>query len=267
VTRFRTAHFHWKHVVTAFISQRVFGDFTYTIRHGLSNGMRRKGGLGFLPFEPRETPETRFLRSLILEDKIVYDVGAFEGVLTLYFARRAKQVIAYEPNPRNFGRCLENVRLNSLTNVQVFNRGVSDAAGSLELLYDPLMPGAGSGDAKIAEQISSSIKSFKRLSIPVLPLDDDIAENHLPAPDLIKIDIEGLEFPALCGMRRTLTEHHPELYIEMHGATAKEKTENARAVIGLLDGLGYRFYDVEHDCYLTRSGLGDQRPGHLYCTV
>src|SRR6202011_2126007 len=100
--------------------------------------------------------------------KVVYDIGAFEGVLTLFFARRARQVIAYEPNPRNYGRCLENVRLNRLENVCVLNRGVSDTAGSIELTYDPLMPGAGSGESTIAGQIGSSVKAARKLAIPVL---------------------------------------------------------------------------------------------------
>lgn len=267
VTRFRSAHFSWKHRLVAFTSQNLFRNYTYTIRHGLAAGMRRKGGLGFLPFDPGETAETRFLRALPLAGKVVYDIGAFEGVLTLFFSRQAKQVIAYEPNPRNFARCAENFRLNHLTNVQLLNRGVSDVAGSIDLIYDPLMPGAGSGDTAIAGQIGSSVGSARKLSIPVVPLDEDIAQSHLPAPDLVKIDIEGMEVPALRGMQRTLATHRPELYIEMHGADAKEKVEIAHAVVALLDHHGYRIYDVEQGEYLVPANLGDRRPGHLYCTA
>ena len=255
-----------KHLVIASISQHLFRDYAYTIRHGLAAGMRRRGGLGFLPFEPSETPESRFLRTLSLENKVVYDVGAFEGVLTLFFARKAKQVIAYEPNPRNFARCVENIRLNDLKNVQVLNRGVSDRSGTINLTYDPLMPGAGSGEMAIAHQISSSIKSSQNLEIPIVSLDDDISLNDLAAPDLIKIDIEGLEFQALKGMQRTLWERRPDLFIEMHGATPKEKVEIAEAVMDLLETCGYRIFDVERGRYLTRASLGNQRPGHLYCT-
>jgi FkbM family methyltransferase len=267
VTRFRSEHFSLRHRVVSFISRSLFGSYTYTIRHGLATGMRRKGGLGFLPFDSGETAETRFLRALRLEGKVVYDIGAFEGVLTLFFASRARQVITYEPNPRNYAKCMENVRLNRLENVRILNRGVSDTAGSIEMIYDPLMPGAGSGEKAIADQIGSSVKAAQRLSIPVVPLDRDIAENGLPAPDFIKIDIEGMEFPALNGMRGTLEALHPALYIEMHGATAHEKLLNSQAVVKFLDEVGYRIHDVEEGDDLTPATLGNRCPSHLYCTV
>src|SRR5947209_1856467 len=104
-------------MLEAFISQRFFGNFTYTIRHGLARGMKRKGGLGFLPINKAETAETRHLERLPLAGKVVYDIGGFEGVLALFFASRASQVICWEPNPRNYARVVENIRLNNLSNV------------------------------------------------------------------------------------------------------------------------------------------------------
>src|SRR5260370_33379135 len=111
--------------------------------------MRRKGGLGFVPIERVATPEVIFLRQLPLSGRVVYDIGAFQGIMTLFFARQARQVISWEPNPRNYSHCMENVRLNSLTNVQLLNRGVSHSAGTFELVYEPLMPGAGSREPPI----------------------------------------------------------------------------------------------------------------------
>src|SRR5580704_10090805 len=94
---FREAHFTWKHRMIAAVSLRT--NFTYTVRHGLAAGMKRRGGLWFLPFGGAETEEERFLRQLDLSGKVVYDIGAFEGILSMFFSRRAKQVVAYEPTP------------------------------------------------------------------------------------------------------------------------------------------------------------------------
>ncbi|MGQ0539513.1 MAG: hypothetical protein ACT4R6_11230, partial [Gemmatimonadaceae bacterium] len=45
---FLASHFTLKHRAVAAVS-RLFDGMTYTARHGLISGMRRKGGLGWLP--------------------------------------------------------------------------------------------------------------------------------------------------------------------------------------------------------------------------
>ena len=82
-------HYTLKHVVVSWISRNLFDHFTYTVRHGLLKGMRRKGGLAWFPRlgDSSETAEHRFLSKLDVSDKIVFDVGGFEGLLTLFLAR------------------------------------------------------------------------------------------------------------------------------------------------------------------------------------
>jgi FkbM family methyltransferase len=266
VKAFQTKHFGLRHRLVAFISTRMFSNLTYTVRHGLAAGMRRKGGLGFLPVAFPETTEERFLSNLDLAGKTVYDLGGFEGVLTLFFARKANSVITFEPNPRNYQRCIENVRLNALTNVRVFGRGVSSDLGEIEITYDPLMPGAASGDPEISQQISATVGTSKTASIQVGPLDREIETLSLPAPDLIKIDIEGMELPALRGMARTLALRGPDLFIELHGAELADKVANATSVVELLEQAGYYLYDVENKKALSAAALGPRAPSHLFCT-
>jgi hypothetical protein len=116
---YRRLHFSRKDQIIALLSRRC-DKLVYTCRHGLIIGMRRRGGLGFLPafLASAETAEARFLRSLPQEGKVVYDVGAFVGLLTLFFARQAKQVVAYEPNQPSYARARENVVLTGLSNLQ-----------------------------------------------------------------------------------------------------------------------------------------------------
>src|ERR1039458_4430941 len=42
-------HYTMKHRSVAWISQNVFDNFVYTVRHGLIKGMKCRGGLGWLP--------------------------------------------------------------------------------------------------------------------------------------------------------------------------------------------------------------------------
>ena len=41
-------HYTLKHRLIAWISTRLFDTTTYTVRHGLPKGVKRKGGLGWV---------------------------------------------------------------------------------------------------------------------------------------------------------------------------------------------------------------------------
>ena len=120
-------HYTLKHQLLAWISRHLFDNATYTVRHGLLKGMKRKGGLGWVPalFSPGiMTAEHQFWCGLNLSGMTVYDVGAFHGLLTLFFASQAKAVVCFEPNTQNHKRLTENLMLNAIKNVEVRKVGV-----------------------------------------------------------------------------------------------------------------------------------------------
>jgi len=234
--------------------------------------MKRKGGLGFLPAAliPKEQnqAELDFLESLDLTDRVVYDIGAFQGVMTLFFARKAKAVVTYEAHPAKFKRLLENINLNQLQNVTAFNRGIGECQGEVLLACNPLMPGAASGDPQIVGQLRTSLPEAEVVKIGVFPLDYEIERRHLPAPDLVKIDIEGMELSALQGMPNLLKSHLPRLYLEMHGATENDKEQKAAAILDFLARSAYRsILHVESGRAITPSAISIAREGHLFCVA
>lgn len=213
----------------AWISENLFDRVTYTTRHGLLTGMKRRGGLGWIPESisgKTDSTEHLFWKSLDLKGLVVYDVGAFQGLLTLFFAQQARRVICYEPNSKNRNRLMENIRLNHLENVQVRKLGIGSAAGNATMVFSPLMSGGASLEEGIAEKIRRSDANAVSEQIVVATLDQDIREASLPPPDLLKIDVEGLELEALKGARETVQKYGPALFLEMHGETLGEK--NAR---------------------------------------
>lgn len=262
-------HFSARHVLTSLLSG-LFGNVTYTVRHGLIRGMKRKGGLGFLPsFLTRAadaSPEQAFFSRLDIRGSVVYEVGAFHGIYTLFFCRQARQVVAYEPHPGNRVRLLENVRLNAITNVTVRNVAVGDHQGSITLVFDQLMTGAASGDPVVGGQIADTSRRVRSIAVDLVRLDDDIVAQGLSWPDLVKIDVEGMELAVLQGMAETLRQKHPGLYIEMHGASLEDKEENVRRVVRFLLEKGYsRLYHVESGIMIATDNPSVAREGHLYC--
>ena len=242
-----------KHKVTSWVSKNLFDGVTYTVRSGLNKGLRRRGGLGWIPVD-QDNPEILFWKALDLKGKVVYDIGAFHGLLTIYFARQADSVVAFEPNSRNRRRLSENIKINAYSNVIVRPYGLASKASQAQMTIDPLEPGTASLDTGIALGNESEIVELRTL--------DD--EQGLKPPDLIKIDVEGFELEVLKGACRTLRAK-PDLFLEMHGADPEDKAQRAGAIVDHLWGLGYgNILHVETKLAITPENATMASEGHLY---
>jgi hypothetical protein len=59
-----------KHRAISWVSKNLFDDVTYTVRNGLNKGLRRRGGLGWVPLESSNTPEFQFWKALDLREQV-----------------------------------------------------------------------------------------------------------------------------------------------------------------------------------------------------
>ena len=243
----------------------------YTAKHGPARGLKRQGGLGWLPeFVPRLhewEAEEAFISSLDLTGLTVYDVGGDQGLFTLFFAERVGdggQVVVFEPNPTSCERIHRNVGHNGFRNVQVLQVGLGEQRKVMRFAFPTLEPSRGTfcPDDRPTGELQ---KKTTWLNIGVAPLDDEVKRRNLPAPDFIKLDVEGMEYSALKGMGQTLRVYHPRLSIEMHGQTVEAKKDNARRVVKLLEALAYRIRHIESGEIVTSENGDRAFEGHLYC--
>ncbi|MBV8830606.1 MAG: FkbM family methyltransferase [Acidobacteriaceae bacterium] len=238
--------------------------FVYTSRNGLTKGLRRKGGLGFIPSKRADTDEVKFLQSLSFENKAVYDIGGFHGLMTIFFAKSARHVITYEANPEHVVHIWENIRVNRFQNVIIRAIALSSADGILTLSFDRSYSGAGTRNPALCNQARASGRALEQLSVAMTSLDEDIKRFHLPIPDFIKIDIEGMELDALRGMRNVLNTRKPDFYVELHGTSLDDKRANAAAVLSFLADYKYEIFSVEQKRNISsESSTGYER--HIYC--
>ncbi len=121
--------------------------------------------------------------------------------------------------------------------------------------FDPLTPGGASIDGS----------GPRTQSVSVTTLDQDVADNALPVPTFIKIDVEGFELEVLKGARQLLTTARPELFLEMHGATLSEKRRKVTEIVAFLADLGYSIDHVETGTRITMYNSAVAYRGHLHC--
>lgn len=179
--------------------------------------------------------------------QVVFDVGANIGLFTVPFSRRVGaqgQVIGFEPNPICLHFLSLNLQLNQCDNARVLPVALTDEPRDLPFTVNL-------GNSFLGLSSASGFfhqKAGMDISVPGRALDDMMGYFRLPVPDVIKIDVEGAEGPAIRGMRQVLESHRPLLLLEIHGANAMSE------VAPVLDPLGYVYDEVESDRRFHTSG-------------
>lgn len=177
-------------------------------------------------------------RAFLQPGMTVYDVGANIGYVSLLLAHHARpngKVFAFEALPANAQRIRRNVALNALENrITLIEAAVAERGGEITfLVHESVGMGKAAGSAgRREEQYQSEIR------VPALSLDDFVYEQGNPAPGAVKMDIEGGEVLALPGMKRLLEEHHPILFLELHGP------ESEQAAWRILTKAGYTLHEM-----------------------
>lgn len=185
-------------------------------------------------------PETLdAFRRLLAPGMIVFDVGANIGEYALVAADRvgaSGQVHAFEPTSRTAAALEGNIELNGMANVIVSRAAVGGAAGQVDLFLDDESPDKntvvpGSGRSAV--------------SVPMTTLDGYLEERAITRVDIIKIDIEGAELPALRGAAKLLDrDDAPILFIEIHPDALAANRHTPADIQQTLASYGYQTREV-----------------------
>lgn len=182
------------------------------------------GNIDYVPDAENATRRALFER--IGDGQIFYDVGAHGGVYTVTLCKRfpGLEVHSFEPQPEEL---FVNLRLNDMPTDRVHEVAVGAEAGTVLMTS--------------AHRSSNYVSSKGDRAVRMVRLDEYIREKNLPPPDWIKIDIEGLELPALRGGEFLLNNSRPTVICEINhlfdrfGSTIAE-------FLGYMRSLGYEVH-------------------------
>ncbi len=199
-----------------------------------------EGGLRYL--RPSMDRVDRNLISLVSEfvrrGSIVWDVGANLGLFTFAAAAAAGpdgRVIAVEPDPWLVNLLHRSIRLaqpGRVAGVDVVCAAVADKTGMAAFHVAKRSRSTNYLEGYGTTQTGGT---RERRLVPTVTLDALLA--HVPAPDVLKIDVEGAETLVLQGGPSVL-ETGPLIVCEVAG-------ENAHRVGEVLRERGYRFYPLK----------------------
>lgn len=221
-------------------------------------------------FTSRGDPEAQFLLGYDFNDKVVYDIGSSTGQFTQFFTAsvgRKGYVVAFEPNPTSYQYLKNRIGKDIDSNVLVLNIGVGLSLGTCQMYVRNTDPGTGSMNSDIRHQIIEE-DDYHVIEVPICFLDNYIlSEQKGVVPDFIKVDTEGMEFDILKGATGVLQKYHPDLFIEIHGATPALKEENIRKIVKfLIEHQSYSIYHVESGKEINLENYPIASEGHIYCT-
>lgn len=160
---------------------------------------------------------------------VVFDLGGHVGFYTLLASELVGpngKVFVFEPVPRNLSYLKEHLRLNHASNVTVIEAAVSERSGAVFFDEGP-------------DSSMGHLASDGRLQVMTVTLDELFSNGEIPAPDYIKIDIEGAEYSALLGARSILMESHPTVFLATHGSSVHQEC------CCLLRSLGYQLQPID----------------------
>jgi FkbM family methyltransferase len=177
------------------------------------------------------------LRDFLKPGQVIYDVGANIGYVTMMLAHHtgpAGKVFAFEALPANVERIQKNVALNGLENVSVVSAAVLDKAGDVTFyVHESVGMGKAAGSAgRREEQYKAEI------TVAGLALDEFVFQRGNPAPEVVKMDIEGGEVLAIPGMKKILETYHPLMLLELHGE------ESEKVAWEVLTAGGYTLHEM-----------------------
>jgi len=193
-------------------------------------------------------PETLAWIDRIPRGSVVWDVGANVGLYSCYAAKaRGCRVVSFEPSVFNLELLARNIFLNGLSDqITIVPLPLFEQVTQSSLNMSSTQWGGALSTFGAAHGFDGAVlqKVFEFRTVG-LSMDDCLTQLGLPAPDFMKMDVDGIEHIILRGGRQVLG-HLRGVSVEINDAFTEQAEESRRA----LEEAGLRFVSKAHSALI-----------------
>ncbi len=210
------------------------------------------------------TADRRFLETHIKPGMTVVDIGANQGLYTLFFARLAGaggRVMAFEPDDMLHAALADNVAFNGAESVRTYPVALGAKRDTMTL-YRSLL---NSGDNRLASKAAGG-GPREEVHVQIERLDEMLSGERI---DFVKMDVQGWEMEVFRGMQGLLdapANAHLAIYFEFWPQGLRDAGSEPSEPLNFLLGNGFAihslsgnqaFHDVVEVEEFVRSVPGD----------
>ena len=206
--------------------------------------------------------ETGILRRLVSDGMTVVDIGANQGLYTLFLADLARpgKIFAFEPHPALHEQLVANLRENRIENVECFQTALSNFSGvvTLHLGHFNL------GDNYI---VTAGANASAGVEVPAATLDELFEGTPI---DFLKIDVQGWEAAVLAGGRSVLEKNQGIVVLfEFWPFGLHRAGTDPKELLSYLTELGFSIYSLRGSRLLSlrERTLPDPAKEFAYCNL
>ncbi|MEE4242462.1 MAG: FkbM family methyltransferase [Desulfopila sp.] len=178
---------------------------------------------------------SRAMRDLLKPAMVFLDIGANIGYFSLLAASKVGpegKVISFEPDQFNCSLIHMSARENGFNNIDIYPFAAAEKKKNL--IYDSI-----DGNGTVSNYDLNISDLAGRTVVCAVTVDDMLKDEE--RIDIMKIDIEGAEFIALQGAKKTISRHKPIIFSEFCPAGLENISHaSAREYLEELHLLGYQ---------------------------
>lgn len=183
------------------------------------------------------------IRQAQCHNSLILDIGGNIGTHTLQFAHSLGPsgiIVTVEAMPTHSAAIARNLALNSQPMAQVDIRNIAVGANPGRLSLS--LPTGGNGGCYTAGSTSESVNVF---DVPMTTIDTIMAEYQDRTLVLCKMDIEGSEFRALLGAKKTIDQSKPPILIEINEDALKSCGSSSTQLKEFFNSCGYEGFLID----------------------